>query len=106
MRGTGLAQPGQRGFLGRSEVAFLSKYGEWLMPKRRTGPADHARALDALTREIQRLQDHSAKVVAEIAELRQHISYLYVNLAPLDPRNKPSKGRKAGKAVKAHIRGK
>jgi hypothetical protein len=76
------------------------------MPKRRLGPADYARALESLTQEIQCLQDHSAKVVAEIAELRQHISYLYVNLAPLDPRNLPGKAAKPSKAPKARIRGK
>ena len=76
------------------------------MPKRRLGPADYARALEALTQEMRRLQDHSAKVVAEIAELRQHISYLYVNLAPLDPRNVPGEAGKPRKARKARIRGK
>jgi len=79
------------------------------MPKRRVGPADYARALDALTQEIRRLQDHSAKLVAEIAELRQHISYLYVTLAPLDPRNDPGGARKARetrKVRKARVRGK
>jgi predicted nucleic acid-binding Zn-ribbon protein len=64
------------------------------MVKRKAGPADAERTLDALTREIQRLQEQSAKVSAELEELRQHLSQLYVNLAPLDPRLETSKPRK------------
>jgi len=42
-------------------------------------------------------------MVVEIAELRQHISHFYDNFAPLHRRDKPSKARKARKAVKARI---